>query len=69
MDTTATYRWYSPGRQNLAHAISDLAALTRGPIIVHKADEDAARATLAANRVQTLPHGGPQPGQIWLAVA
>ena len=65
MDTT--YRWFAP--DNLVQEIMAQAAQTTGWLVVHKRDEPAARATLVADRITTLPHVGPQPGHLWVEVA
>ncbi len=70
MDTTTTYRGYAPGHQGLANAIAAMIGAGSGEILVHRDDEAAARATLAADRIRTLPpgRGGPQRGEFWVAV-
>lgn len=67
MEST-TYRWYAPGKAQLAQTIITLASQFTGAIIVHKTDVPAARATLAVERIHTLPKCGPQPGEVWLAL-
>ncbi len=49
------------------YALAELPARP-GRIHCHRRDHSALAATLLAARVTVLPHGGPQPGTLWLEV-
>jgi hypothetical protein len=59
-----------PAPARNTQALLDLALSLHAttPLVCHPRDLPALAASLLTARVQTLPHGGPQSGTLWIAI-